>query len=110
VTMQEIKAGVRAVTLSAFFGYAGGAVGLLAAGLWSYASCIRWNVGRKPGMMAGDNGPHKAFFGFFGERYFTPNALGPYLDAVSLWNSLAAAATAVSMTCWVIQTFLTPAP
>ena len=92
------------MTLSAFFGYAGGAVGFLAAGLWGYASCIKWIMGREPGMLPGDNGPRKAFFGFFGEKYFTPNALGPYLSAVSKWNSRAAAATAVSMLCWVIQT------
>ena len=91
------------MTLSAFFGIVGSTVGVVAAGLWAYASCIRWTVGREPGMVPGENGPRKE--GFFGKMYFTPNALGPYLNDVSKWNSRAAIATALSMICWAFQTF-----
>ena len=89
--------------ISAGFGFAAPAVGILAAGLWGYASRIRLTMGREPGMLPGDNGPPKK--GFFGKTYFTPNALGPYLNDVSKWNSLAATATALSMFCWAVQTF-----
>ena len=49
-----------------------------------------------------DIGPRRK--GFFGKMYFGPNALGPYLNDVSKWNSLAAKATALSMFCWAVQT------
>ena len=82
-------------------GFAGFALGLLAASLWLYASRIKWTMGRERGMLPADNGPR---IGLFGKTYFAPGALEPYLNDVSKWNSRAAFATALSMLCWAAQT------
>jgi hypothetical protein len=89
------------MTLPSLFGIVGAAIGIVAAGLWYYASRIRWTTARELKMLPGDNGPHGEFFG---KTYFMPGGLEAYQNDIGKWNSRAALATALSMTCWALQT------
>ncbi len=90
------------MTLSAFFGIIASVVGLVAAGLWLYASRIKWSIERERGMLPGEYGPRLGRF--FTPDYFAEGGLEPYLKAVGKWNSRAAVATAVAVFCSVCQT------